>query len=94
MGTKANSKDPGKVRPIFVPKLFSTLKTYSLSLFWGDLSAGVTVGIVALPLAIAFAIASGVTPDRGLTTAIVAGFLISLLAVSYTHLTLPTNREV
>jgi len=69
-------------QPFFWPKLFSTLKTYSLALFWGDLSAGIIVGIVALPLSIAFSIASGVSPDRGLITAIVAGFLISALGGS------------
>ena len=61
------------------PKLFTTLKTYSPSQFFQDLMAGIVVGIVAVPLAIAFAIASGVSPDRGLITAIVAGFLISAL---------------
>ncbi|HEX5035372.1 MAG TPA: SulP family inorganic anion transporter, partial [bacterium] len=94
MGPKENKKDAGQVQPIFAPKLFSTLKNYSLALFWGDLSAGVTVGIVALPLAIAFAIASGVTPDRGLTTAIVAGFLISLLGGSRVQIGGPTGAFV
>jgi len=69
-------------QPFFWPKLFSTLKAYSLPLFWGDLSAGIIVGIVALPLSIAFSIASGVSPERGLMTAIVAGFLISSLGGS------------
>ncbi len=69
-------------QPLFLPKLISPLKSYRLSILWGDLSAGVIVGIVALPLAIAFAIASGVTPDRGLVTAIIAGFLISALGGS------------
>ena len=67
------------VQPLFLPKLFSTLKSYSLHLFWCDLSGGVIVGMVALPLAIAFAIASWVSPDRGLVTGIIAGFLISAL---------------
>ncbi len=80
--------------PIFFPKLFSTLRTYTWTLFWGDLSAGVIVGIVALPLAIAFAIASGVTPDRGLTTAIVAGFLISFLGGSRVQIGGPTGAFV
>ena len=62
---------------MLVPKLVTTLKTYDRTQFLADLTAGVIVGIVALPLAIAFAIASGVTPDRGLYTAIIAGFLIS-----------------
>jgi sulfate permease, SulP family len=51
---------------VLVPKLFTTLQTYNRDQFIADLTAGVIVGIVALPLAIAFAIASGVTPDRGL----------------------------
>ena len=64
---------------VFVPKLVSTLRTYDRAQFRSDASAGVIVGIVALPLAIAFAIASGVSPDRGLWTAIVAGFLILII---------------
>ena len=59
------------------PELVNALKGYSPKAFFTDLSAGVIVGVVALPLAIAFAIASGVTPERGLFTAIVAGFIIS-----------------
>ncbi|MBI5903352.1 MAG: STAS domain-containing protein [Deltaproteobacteria bacterium] len=80
--------------PVFLPKIFSTLKTYSLDIFWGDLSGGVIVGVVALPLAIAFAIASGVTPDRGLTTAIVAGFLISAFGGSRVQIGGPTGAFV
>ncbi len=80
--------------PIFYPKLLSTLKNYSFPLFWGDLSAGIIVGIVALPLAIAFAIASGVSPDRGLTTAIIAGFLISVLGGSKVQIGGPTGAFV
>jgi len=67
---------------IFLPKLFSTLKSYSLSLFWGDLSAGLIVAVVALPLGIAFAIASGLTPDRGLIASIVGGLVISIFGGS------------
>jgi SulP family sulfate permease len=52
--------------PILVPKLVTTLKGYDRTQLAADLTAGVVVGIVALPLAIAFAIASGVTPERGL----------------------------
>ncbi len=59
-----------------------------------DLTAGVIVGIVALPLAIAFAIASGVTPDRGLYTAIIAGFLISVLGGSRVQIGGPTGAFV
>ena len=63
----------------FKPKLISALKNYSLSRFKSDLIAGIVVGIVALPLAVAFAIASGVNPSVGLITAIIGGFLVSAL---------------
>src|SRR5271155_4783952 len=66
----------------FRPKLFETVKTYRLEDFWSDLGAGVTVGVVALPLAMAFAIASGMKPEAGIYTAIIAGFLISALGGS------------
>ncbi len=77
-----------------VPKLVTTLKSYSREQFLGDASAGVIVGIVALPLAIAFAIASGVSPDRGLWTAIVAGFVISALGGSRVQIGGPTGAFV
>ena len=65
---------------VFSPKLFSVLhKGYSKQMFQTDLMSGIIVGIVALPLAIAFAVASGVSPEKGLITAIVAGFIISFL---------------
>ncbi len=76
------------------PKLFTTLKTYSPNQFFQDLLAGIVVGIVAVPLAIAFAIASGVSPDRGLITAIVAGFLISALGGSRVQIGGPTGAFV
>jgi len=79
---------------LFVPKSITTLKSYSRSQFRSDLAAGVIVGIVALPLAIAFAIASGVTPDRGLYTAIIAGFLISALGGSRVQIGGPTGAFV
>lgn len=63
----------------FHPASLAVLKDYSFSKFTSDLSAGLTVGVVALPLAMAFAIASGMTPESGIYTAIIAGFLISLL---------------
>jgi SulP family sulfate permease len=77
-----------------VPKLASTLKDYDREQFVKDLIAGVIVGIVAIPLSIAFAIASGVTPDRGLYTAIVAGFIISALGGSRVQIGGPTGAFV
>lgn len=63
----------------FKPRLLSSLKNYQIEDFWKDLGAGITVGLVALPLAIAFAIASGVKPEAGLISAIIGGFIISAL---------------
>src|SRR5581483_5637990 len=80
--------------PTFAPKLLTTLRGYTRAQFLSDLGAGVVVGIVALPLAIAFAIASGVTPDRGLYTAIIAGFLISALGGSRVQIGGPTGAFV
>lgn len=79
---------------MLVPKSVTTLKSYSRSQFTSDAVAGVIVGVVALPLAIAFAIASGVTPDRGLYTAIIAGFLISALGGSRVQIGGPTGAFV
>ena len=78
----------------FVPKLFSTLRGYTREQGIRDITAGVIVAVVALPLSIAFAIASGVTPDRGLVTAIVAGFLISALGGSRVQIGGPTGAFV
>jgi SulP family sulfate permease len=78
----------------FVPKLWTTLQSYDRQQFGRDAIAGIIVGIVAIPLAIAFAIASGVTPDRGLWTAIVAGFLISALGGSRVQIGGPTGAFV
>lgn len=69
----------------FKPKFFEIIQHYNKSLFASDLMAGVIVGIVALPLAIAFAIASGVSPEKGIITAVVAGFIISLLGGQSTN---------
>jgi SulP family sulfate permease len=80
--------------PIFVPKLLTTLRTYDRRQLARDLTSGVIVGIVALPLAIAFAIASGVTPGQGLWTAIVAGFLISAFGGSRVQIGGPTGAFV
>jgi sulfate permease, SulP family len=79
---------------LLIPKLVTTLKSYDRAQFVADLGAGVIVGIVALPLAIAFAIASGVTPDRGLYTAVIAGFLISALGGSRVQIGGPTGAFV
>ena len=78
----------------FVPKLVTTLRTYSRAQFMADAGAGVIVGIVALPLAIAFAIASGLTPERGLYTAVVAGLIISVLGGSRVQIGGPTGAFV
>ena len=79
----------------FMPKSWICLKEkYTFLLFKKDLFAGITVGIVALPLAMAFAIASGVTPESGLYTAIIAGFLISLLGGSRHQIGGPTGAFV
>lgn len=78
----------------FIPKSILCLKGYSFGSFRKDLTAGVTVGIIALPLAMAFAIASGVTPERGLFTAIIAGFLISALGGSRVQIGGPTGAFV
>lgn len=77
-----------------MPKLFTTLRSYDRAQFASDAIAGVIVGVVALPLAIAFAIASGVTPDRGLWTAIVAGFVISAFGGSRVQIGGPTGAFV
>jgi SulP family sulfate permease len=79
---------------VFVPKLVTTLRDYDRRQLTSDLTAGVVVGIVAFPLAIAFAIASGVTPERGLYTAIIAGFLISALGGSRVQIGGPTGAFV
>ncbi len=78
----------------FYPKLFSTLKNYTKEQFYSDLMAGVIVGIVALPLAIAFGIASGVSPEKGLFTAIIAGFIISFFGGSKVQIGGPTGAFI
>ena len=79
---------------MFSPKLFSTLKNYSRKQLSADLIAGTIVGIVALPLAIAFAIASGVSPEKGLLTAIIAGFIISAFGGSRVQIGGPTGAFI
>lgn len=78
----------------FRPKLWSSLRDYRRDDFSSDLSAGITVGIVALPLALAFGIASGVRPEQGLITAIIGGFLISLLGGSRVQIGGPAGAFV
>lgn len=78
----------------FKPQLFTSLKTYNKKTFVQDVMAGIIVGIVALPLAIAFGIASGVTPEKGIITAIVAGFLVSLLGGSKVQIGGPTGAFI
>jgi sulfate permease, SulP family len=77
-----------------LPKSILALRTYSGNMFVHDLLAGITVGLVALPLAMAFGIASGVTPQAGLYTAVVAGFIISALGGSRTQIGGPTGAFV
>lgn len=79
---------------MFRPKLFDTLKNYSRQQFGKDLLAGIIVGIVALPLAIAFAIASGVSPEKGLFTAVIAGFIISAMGGSKVQIGGPTGAFI
>ena len=79
---------------LWLPRSIECLRNYTLSQFSRDLVAGLTVGLVALPLAMAFAIASGVSPQAGLYTAVVAGFLISALGGSRTQIGGPTGAFV
>lgn len=76
---------------MFKPELINSIKTYSFKTFLSDLTAGIIVGIVALPLAIAFSTASGLPPERGLFTAITAGFCISLFGGSKVQIGGPTG---
>jgi sulfate permease, SulP family len=78
----------------WLPKLVLCLRQYNLGFFSADVIAGVTVGLVALPLAMAFGIASGVTPQAGIYTAVIAGFVISALGGSRTQIGGPTGAFV
>jgi len=78
----------------FKPKLFSSLKKYDKKTFMADLMAGIIVGIGALPLAIAFGIASGVSPEKGIITAIVAGMMISIFGGSKVQIGGPTGAFI
>jgi sulfate permease, SulP family len=79
---------------MFKPKLIDSLKNYNRQQFSKDVMAGLIVGVVALPLAIAFAIASGVSPEKGLYTAVVAGFIISALGGSRVQIGGPTGAFI
>ncbi len=79
---------------MLIPKLYNTLQTYNKETFLQDLAAGFIVGIVALPLAIAFAIASGVSPEKGIITAIIAGFCVSAFGGSKVQIGGPTGAFV
>ncbi|MGV0952765.1 MAG: SulP family inorganic anion transporter [Fluviibacter sp.] len=90
-----SGKTSGKFKVArFRPKLLDTLKDYTPELLAKDMAAGVTVGVLALPLAIAFAIASGCSPTAGIWTAIIAGFVISLLGGSRVQIGGPTGAFI
>lgn len=78
----------------YIPEIVNTWRNYSHALFVKDLMAGIIVGIVALPLAIAFGIASGVTPEQGLITAVIAGFICAVLGGSKTQVSGPTGAFI
>lgn len=82
------------IKEIFRPKLWDTLKNYDRQQLTKDVMAGLIVGVVALPLAIAFAIASGVSPEKGLYTAVIAGFIISALGGSRVQIGGPTGAFI
>jgi SulP family sulfate permease len=79
---------------MLIPKLATTLRAYNKQLFFSDVTSGITVGIVALPLAIAFGIASGVSPNNGIITAVIAGFIISALGGSRVQIGGPTGAFI
>ena len=82
------------IKEVFSPKLLSTLRTYTRAQFAQDALAGIIVGIVAIPLAIAFGISSGVGPTEGLVTAIIAGLLISVFGGSKVQIGGPTGAFI
>ena len=90
----SQARPAGRLAPVFKPKLLTTLSGYGSADLLNDLLAGIIVGLVALPLAIAFGIASGVTPGQGLTTAIVAGFIVSAFGGSRVQIGGPTGAFV
>lgn len=78
----------------FTPQIVSSLRTYNKQKFMNDLMSGLIVGIVALPLALAFGIASGVSPEKGLITSIMAGFIVSFLGGSSVQIAGPTGAFI
>jgi len=88
------AKSSPKRKIFFRPKLLDCLPGYTSEQFFADLNAGLMVGIVALPLAIAFAIASGVKPEAGIFTAVIAGFIISVLGGSRVQIGGPTGAFI
>ncbi len=93
-GSSTLSSASARSESKWLPKLVSSLRDYSAQKFTQDLAAGVTVGLVALPLAMAFGISSGVAPQAGIYTAVVAGFLISALGGSTVQIGGPTGAFV
>ena len=92
--TIMNKTISGHLQDVFRPKLASVIKNYDRKTFAADAMAGIIVGIVALPLAIAFAIASGVSPEKGIITAVVAGFVISAFGGSKVQIGGPTGAFI
>ena len=78
-------------RRVFYPRILEVFKSYSGKQFTSDLMAGIIVGIVAIPLAIAFGIASGVGPTEGLITAVIAGFIVSVMGGTKVQIGGPTG---
>ena len=91
-----NTTNKYKLNRVFVPKFYELIKSkqYSKALFVKDLTAGVIVGVIAIPLAIAFGIASGVSPQQGLITAIIGGLVISLFGGSHVQIGGPTGAFI
>jgi len=89
-----SSKPKEQVKKMFKPKLLDLLSSLDRETLTKDIVAGILVGIVALPLAIAFGIASGVSPEKGLITAIIGGFLVSLLGGSRVQIGGPTGAFI
>lgn len=89
-----NMKEKYNIREVFAPKIVATMRAYTRAQFGQDTLAGIIVGIVAIPLAIAFGISSGVGPTEGLVTAIIAGLLISVFGGSKVQIGGPTGAFI